>query len=429
MSKTNAFHELLKVIFCKAHDEKYSSHVRFYVTDEERRNDPESCQNRINGLFEEVKSEHQTIFRPDEQINFSADVLAFVVSELEPYLLLSTASDVKGEAYETIVGSNLRGDRGEFFTPRNVCQAGVAMAFHTVPRSKWSSVDVIDPACGTGGFLISVIDLMKRSFVENQEAKWDNKETAYREGMDQLQTYCENHLSGIDLNPELVRAAQMNEVMHGNGHQNPFPGNSLDYPETWSDGSAELGKYDLLFTNPPFGAELRIERENILRQYDLARQWDGVVKKPKLQKSVPPQQLFIERSVQFLKQGGVAAIVAPDGILTNPGTRHIRHWLLQNTRILACIGLPRETFEPYTPTKTHLVVIQKRKQKVADPSSLTEKSFMTAAKVIGSDKRGEFIPLRTPEGEKILNASAEEIVNDDLPAIVKAFRGWYDDTV
>jgi hypothetical protein len=97
--------------------------------------------------------------------------------------------------------------------------------------------------------------------------------------------------------------------------------------------------------------------------------------------------------------------------------------------MLACIGLPRETFEPYTPTKTHLVVLQKRKQNVADPSSLSEKSFMTAAKVIGSDKRGEFIPLRTPEGEKILNADAEEIVNDDLPAIVERFREWYDDTV
>jgi type I restriction enzyme M protein len=110
----------------------------------------------------------------------------------------------------------------------------------------------------------------------------------------------------------------MNEVMHGNGHQNPFPANSLDYPENWNDDSVELGMFDLLFTNPPFGANMAVEDTDVLRQYDLARKWDGADMQPDYRKSVPPQQLFIERSVQLLKPGGVAAIVTPDSILTNP---------------------------------------------------------------------------------------------------------------
>lgn len=182
LSKTDAFHELLKIIFCKAHDERHSSRVRFYVTDGERRNDPESCKRRISTLFEEVKSEHTDIFTKDDKLNFEPDVLAFVVAELEPYLLLDTDSDIKGAAYEIIVGSNLRGDRGEFFTPRNVCQAGVSMAFHMMPERNWSKLDVIDPACGTGGFLISTIEHMKRQFIAEQNKKWSDPEKAKRRG-------------------------------------------------------------------------------------------------------------------------------------------------------------------------------------------------------------------------------------------------------
>jgi len=425
LSKTDAFHELIKIIFCKAHDERHSSRVRFYVTDNERRNNPEACKRRISTLFEEVKEEHTDIFTDEDAINFEPDVLAFVVAELEPYLLLETDSDIKGEAYETIVGSNLRGDRGEFFTPRNVCQAGVAMAFHTKPERDWSKLDVIDPACGTGGFLISTIEHMKRQFIDQQKQKWSDPDKAKRRGLDLLQQYCENHVYGMDLNPQLVRAAQMNEVMHGNGHRNPFPANSLDYPENWDDDNVDLGMFDLLFTNPPFGSNMSIEDKEILRQYDLAHKWDGTKMKSDYRKSVPPQQLFIERSVQLLKSGGVAGIVTPDSILTNPSEKFIRHWLLKHTKVIASIGLPRETFLPYTPTKTHLVLLEKRDAPIDNPSLSGHEAFMASAEKIGTDKRGEPIHLRTPEGDKIVNSEGDLIIDDDLPSVVQEFKGWY----
>jgi type I restriction enzyme M protein len=423
LSKTDAFYELIKVIFCKAHDERHSTRVRFYVTDEERRNNPEACKRRIESLFDEVKDAH-SIFDEDDGLKFDADVLSYVVAELEPYLLLDTDSDVKGDAYETIVGSNLRGDRGEFFTPRNVCQAGVAMAFHTFPERDWSSQDIIDPACGTGGFLISVIEFLKQNFIAEQEKKWKDPKKAREVALDLIQEYCENHLYGMDLSPQLIRAAQMNEVMHGNGHRNPFSANSLDYPDSWSDDSVKLGMFDMLFTNPPFGASLKVEDKEILRQYDLGHQWEGTTMKSGLRKSVPPQQLFIERSLQLLKSGGRASIVTPDSILTNPSEEFIRHWILKNAKVLASVGLPRETFEPYTPTKTHLVLFEKRASPIDNPAQSNHKTFMAAAEKMGNDKRGEPIYLRTPEGEKIVDGSGEPIIDDDLPAIVEAFKDW-----
>jgi len=424
LSKTDAFYELIKVIFCKAHDERHSKRVRFYVTDGERRNNPEACKRRIVTLFEEVKSKH-SIFDVDDTLKFDADVLAYVVAQIEPYLLLDTDSDVKGDAYETIVGSNLRGDRGEFFTPRNVCQAGVAMAFSTIPERRWDKLDIIDPACGTGGFLISVIEFLKRHFIAEQKKKWSSEEKAHSVALDLIQEYCENHLYGMDLSPQLIRAAQMNEVMHGNGHKNPFPANSLDYPETWKDDEVKLGKYDLLFTNPPFGASLKVEDNDILRQYDLGHQWNDLEMQSDLRKSVPPQQLFIERSIEFLKPGGKAAIVTPDSILTNPSEEFIRHWILKNAKVIASVGLPRETFEPYTPTKTHLVLFEKRESPIDNPALSNYKTFMAEAKKVGNDKRGEPIYLRTPEGEKIVDNKGEPIIDDDLPAVVEAFKEWY----
>jgi type I restriction enzyme M protein len=424
LSKTDSFHELIKIIFCKAHDERHSSRVRFYVTDGERRNNPEACKRRIDSLFEEVKREH-AIFDEEDRIKFDPEVLAFVVAELEPYLLLETDSDVKGDAYETIVGSNLRGDRGEFFTPRNVCQAGVAMAFHTVSESKYNSVDTIDPACGTGGFLISTIEFLKQYFTRQQSSKWENKKKAREVALDQLQTYCENHLYGMDLSPELVRAAQMNEVMHGNGHKNPFSANSLDYPDEWADSSVELEKFDLLFTNPPFGADLKVDDQDILRQYDLGHQWDGTSKQPGLRKSVPPQQLFIERSIQFLKPGGMAGIVTPDSILTNPSEKFIRYWILRHAKVIASVKLPRATFEPDTPTKTHLMLFERRSQPINDIAKSNHKTFTAEAKVVGSDSNNDPVFLRTQEGDKILGSDGEPLLDDDLPAIIKAFKEWY----
>lgn len=424
LSKTDSFHELIKVIFCKAHDERHSDRVRFYVTDGERRNNPEACKRRIGSLFEEVKREH-AIFNDKDRIQFDLDVLAFVVAELEPYLLLETDSDVKGDAYETIVGANLRGDRGEFFTPRNVCQAGVAMALHTVPESRYDSVDVIDPACGTGGFLISTIEFIKQYFTERQKQKWQDKDKARKIALEQLQTFCENHLYGMDLSPELVRAAQMNEVMHGNGHKNPFPANSLDYPGEWEDDSVTLGKFDLLFTNPPFGADLKVDNKDMLRQYDLGQQWDETVKQPDLRKSVPPQQLFIERSIQLLKPGGKAAIVTPDSILTNPSEKFIRHWILRHAKVIASVKLPRATFEPDTPTKTHLMLFEKRSQPINDIAKSNHKTFTAEAEVVGSDSNNDPVFLRTQEGDKIVGADGKPLLDDDLPAIVEAFKEWY----
>lgn len=130
MQKQPAFFELLKVIFCKIEDERnIPNPLEFYTTSEERSN-PDgqlTVQKRIGKIFQRVKKRHGKIFDANDEIKLSPRSLAYIVSELQRYSLLNTKIDIKGKAYEEIVGANLRGDRGEFFTPRNVMKMVVEM--------------------------------------------------------------------------------------------------------------------------------------------------------------------------------------------------------------------------------------------------------------------------------------------------------------
>jgi type I restriction enzyme M protein len=311
LQKPEAFWELLKLIFCKITDER-ADELQFYATTQDRQsmNGQLKVKARLDKLFAEVRSKYTSIFKTNEVIDLEPRVLAYIVSQLQLYSLLESEIDVKGRAYEEIVGSNLRGDRGEFFTPRNICKMAVEMLD---PGPKHL---VLDPACGTGGFLIIAMNHVIKKIREAERKKWKKPdaptEKEQYELLLKIQDYATKNLAGIDLNPNLVKAAKMNMVMNNDGSGGLYQGNSLERPVRWIRElqSRELiGKVDLLFTNPPFGSKIPIDDPVILEQYELAHVWQNVsnayaIRQPKtLQKSQPPEILFIERCVQFLKPG------------------------------------------------------------------------------------------------------------------------------
>lgn len=459
LPKDMSFHELLKVIFCKVHDEKESTRVRFYVTSKELKTPMGqiSVKERLDELFHEVKRRYPHIFKdPTEKIELIDNVLAYIVGQLQHFSLVLTETDVKGAAYEAIVGANLRGDRGEFFTPRNVCKMAVESLFNAYPPEQWHNLRIIDPACGTGGFLIEVINFLKRHFIHEERKKWTDETQAIKQAEERLKRYCEQFLYGIDINQLLVRASQMNEVMHGNGSGNLFQENSLFHPGEWKEKTrkkVELESFDFCFTNPPFGSKIPIDDAHTLEQYDLAYIWKGKNKEElqrtdKLRKSVPPERLFIERCIQFLKPKGKLAIVLPDSILNNPGLAYIRYWLLRKTRVIASIDLSRDAFQPYVGTKTSVLFLEKKSKEEILIEERTEKMehyevYMAMAEKVGHDRRGNILFKRTPEGERIIAEKEREIVgiigkkqykerrkmfepivDDDLPFITSSFKKW-----
>lgn len=411
LPKDQAFHELLKLIFCKVQDEQATEEeMRFDVTSDERCSEmgQRRLRKRIDELFNEVRERYPYIFEPHDRIRLDNRVLAYIVSELRRYSLLQTATDVKGEAYQEIVRANLRGARGEFFTPPNVCQMAVDAVFSTYPKNHWLSLKVLDPACGTGGFLRAVMNLWRRYIFEQEKHKWKLDHIALEKTAARLKEHCDRNLFGIDINPDLVRAAQMNLVMHGDGSTNVFQANSLLPPGEWRDdvkAKIQLDTFDIVLTNPPFGTGpgLAVDDPHILDQFELTR---FEANSPRA--SMPPEQLFIERCYQLLKPGGLLAIVLPDSILSNPGLVFIRHWIIEHCKLIASIDLPVETFLAFggTGTQTSVLVLQK---KTEEEMRLEEAAgriqdydvFMALCHTMGYDRRGNNLWLRTPEGEII----------------------------
>ncbi|MBR1396274.1 MAG: N-6 DNA methylase, partial [Selenomonadaceae bacterium] len=320
LQKQPAFFELLKLIFCKIEDERnIQGELEFFATSAEKRSlDGQlTVKNRIGKIFSRVKSKYGKIFAKDDEIKLQPRSLANVVSELQKYDLLHTNIDIKGKAYEEIVGANLRGDRGEFFTPRNVMKMVVDM-IDPQPNER-----VLDSSCGTGGFLVMamnrVIDTLRQKYFKRFGS---NNSIWQSQLQDLISETARNNFFGFDLNPDLVKATKMNMVMNNDGSGNILQTNSLLPPHEWSDdfknqfaaalkietvelrSHTAIAHFDVIVTNPPFGSNIPFKDDSILKQYELAHVWkmDKSTGKwtitDKLQSSVPPEILFIERCTQ-----------------------------------------------------------------------------------------------------------------------------------
>lgn len=465
MQKPEAFWELLKIIFCKIEDER-SSRLSFFVTPTELTSATTAApaKARLQKLFEEkVVKKYPTIFTAPEaqKINLKPNVIAYIIAQLQSFSLLASPVDVKGVAYEEIVGSNLRGDRGEFFTPRNACRMAVTM-MNPEPSER-----LLDPACGTGGFLIIAMNHALEHIERTERSEWGDPasgtEAERQELFRKRMEYLSDNVFGLDLNPSLVRAAKMNMVMNNDGSGGLYQANSLEHPHTWESEVAAkvaLASIDVLFTNPPFGANIVVDDKDILAQYDLAAVWDEQSDgswtirqdksgRPVLQRSQPPEILFIERCIQFVKPGtGRVAMVIPNGILNNPALGYVRQWIVHNTQVLAVVDMARELFQPKNDTQTSMVLMRRlsdEERRQARAGKIDYPVFMAVAEKIGQDKRGNTIYRRNEKGEEILAVRKETItdidpatgkeilreiemkeplVDDELPEIATEYRRW-----
>jgi type I restriction enzyme M protein len=468
MPKDAAFWQFLYLIFAKMHDERQPNNKRRFwagrfeksvngqrhLVDEQFDTEGQKAiRQRILPLFEEVKKKYSTVFRGTEEITLSDRALAFMVSELAKYDLGRTDVDAKGAAYQEIVGTNLRGDRGQYFTPRGPIKLVVSM-LDPKPNER-----VLDPACGTGGFLTATLAHLDHKF--KLEAKVEPGAESTEEFLsiqERLGAFVKKNLFGADFDPFLVRAAQMNAVMASNAEARLFNLNSLEFPAGHLPGLpeakkyAELGTMDVVMTNPPFGSEIPITDPHILGHFELAHIWErtddgGFRNTGRLQGSREPEVLFIERCVDWLKPGGRMGIVLPDGILGNPGDEYIRWWILRHTWVLASIDLPVEVFivEANVNILTSLLFMKKKTHREVQTDDLGAAKdypvFMAVAEKVGFDRRGNTLYKRSPDGEEILEDSEEverirvggqivtrtlrrktKRVDDDLPRIAEAYR-------
>lgn len=459
MPKDAAFWQFLYLIFCKMYDERSPrSRRRFWAGPQEQFSESgrKAIRGRIAPLFDEVKREYKSIFRGSEEITLSPRALAFMVSELSKYEFTRIDVDAKGAAYQEIVGTNLRGDRGQYFTPRSAIRLVVEILQPT------ESERVLDPACGTGGFLVATLAHMMKQFRADAQVRAETESSEEFESLhERLRRFASNQVFGCDFDPFLIRASQMNMVMAGDGKGHLYHLNSLEFPAGHLNGVKLAQRYlpfssiDVVMTNPPFGSEIPITDESILKQYDLAHVWEKLAESGdfrntgRLQGSVAPEVLFIERCLDWLKPGGRMGIVLPDGILGNPAAEYIRWWILRRAWVLASVDLPVETFivEANVNILTSLLFLKKKPDQVVKREAISGPVeypvFMAVAERVGVDRRGNKLHKRSPEGEELTRDVEEletitvggkrvvrtlrrksKIVDDDLPVIAERYRAF-----
>lgn len=397
--------EIMSLLFCKIFDELDTDpddQTRFRAKVDE----PEDrIAARIRALFDAVKKRYPDVFQPTEEITLDSRSLRYVVGELQNYEIVGASRDAIGEAFEVFIGPAVRGEEGQFFTPRNVVKLLVDL-LDPMPDEK-----ILDPACGSGGFLIVALEHVWGKLERTAKAKkWSGAVLEQRKHDAAM-----HFVRGIDKDSFLTKVTKAYMAIVGDGRGGIYCEDSLDEPANWSDGARaqiSLKQFDVVLTNPPFGSKIKVVGAHKLGQYALCKKW----KKPKgdgedwamssdLKKEESPQLVFIERCVQLLKPGGRLGIILPESIFGMPKYGYVVKWLLENFILRAFVSLPDEIFQPSTHAKTCVVVLENRKP----PADYDIE--MAIADWCGHDSRGN-PTLR-------VQADGTEELLDDLPKIAE----------
>jgi len=397
--KEKIFHEIVKLLVMKLHDEQnpMKGGLQFGVTASEYRNilahAPSSFEKRLSRLFDAIRAKYPTLFS-DERLGLKPPSLAYIVGRLQFISLAQTPGDIKGEAFQVFTYRHQRGDRGEFFTPHPIVKLAVEM-MAPQPDEK-----VIDPACGSGGFLIQTLAYITRQ----------------NPGVDKSAYICDQ-MRGIEFNPDVALSAMIRMAFEGG------TGAEITCANALLENESLANTFDVVLTNPPFGSKGKVKEQRILKSYLLARRWSKTANKDwEITRTVlagqSPDILFIEKCLKLLRPGGRMAIVLPEGLLQNVSNSHIRFWIRSQAKVLGVVSIPQEAFVPYgTGIKTSLLLLQKLPAQADD-------AFVARIEKMGYDVKGQPVYQRDANGRLLRQPSGAHIVDDDIEAIASAYADF-----
>ena len=375
---TVAFDELCKIIFVKIRDEKRGrKNGEYYDFQIKTHEKAESVYKRLDAIYQEAKQKDPEVFK--ESLKIDPEELYTVVGHLQSVSLNKTDLDTKGVAFEQFMEDFFKGKSGQYFTPREIVSFAVKM------MDIKNDDLVLDPACGSGGFLLHALDEVRTQAEEYYEG--DDAEK-YRFWHD----FAQNNLFGIEINDSIARVAKMNMIIHDDGHTNVIGFDALEDvgKMTEKNRGFEKNRFDVIVTNPPFGANVKRSEHPYLEKFVLGQNGK------KSRDNQKTEILFIERCIDFLKAGtGQMAIVLPDGILTNSSLQYVRDFIMERAQILAIVSLPQFAFAHFgAGVKSSIVFIRKKGEK----EKLGKyKIFMAIADHVGYEATGK----RDPQNDLI----------------------------
>jgi len=339
---------------------------------------------------EVLKGTKKRIFEKNEQIELKASTIKDVVKQLEHHDLYGIDEDLNGRMFESFLEATIRGrELGQFFTPRSVVNFMSQMANLKVDFENKEFNRVLDACCGTGGFLIEAMALMRQKIDENQSLSEDEKEELRNKMM-------RNYLFGIDVSKTIVRIARINMYLHGDGGSRIYQvSDSLDKNLAIDKGVdeelrqeleelrnfiiTENLKFDVVLTNPPFAMHYEQKKEDerlILNQYNLATNKKNGSPRASLKSSV----MFLERYRELLKPHGKLLTVMDESVLNTSSNKPFRDYIKKHFLVKAIISLPKNSFvNAGSAVKTSILYLVKKKEE-NEPQPRT---FMALSENVG----------------------------------------------
>lgn len=392
-----AFWEVAKIIFIKVSDEKkWRKLGEPYEFQRKRNESTHKLKTRIDELYEKERQKDKQVFQ--EEIKLNDKELAAVVEHLQRLNFNKTDLDIKGEAFQKFLWNFFKWEFGQYFTPNPVTRFCIDLFAPEMENTH----KVLDTSCGSWGFLLKALDVMR----EKADEYFPNHLSDPSEASEHFKywhSFAENYLFWIEINESIARVAKMNMILHDDGHTNVISHDWLEPIENMTKQNLwfKENSFDYIFTNPPFGAVVKKTESDYLGNFEL---WKNGSKERPAQKT---EILFIERFWQFLKPGTwKIAVVLPDGILTNSSLQYVREWILEHFKILWVISLPQDAFRYYWAwVKSSILVLQK----LAPPAHSSHpphwggfegenyKIFMATAEKIGIDATGRKCENELPE--------------------------------
>ena len=384
----DAFDEIFKLIFAKLFDERANlkndnSSAQFRVGILES---PEDAKARIISLFKSASKRWSGVFLEGETINLGDETLAFCVSALQKVYLLKSDADVLGAAFEIMINPGMKGDKGQYFTPRHVVDMCIDIL------SPKDGETIYDPSCGSGGFLVSAMSHVYKSI--------ENERDDESEIVENKKDYAIECVYGMDYDPLIAKVAKAYMLIWGDGRSNISVCDGLNH-DNWDDETKSkfmvkvdekqtLRTFDIIATNPPFAGD--ISSDDTLSKYHIAHKPIKGGSRKRVNK-LSRDKLFIERCINMLNPHGRMAIVLPRGIFKNYGDEYVRRHILKHCKILAVVGLGGDMFKPFTNTKTCVGFFQKREAPLKEFSDLEldPNPVFAMTERPGKDKTGNLV--------------------------------------
>ncbi len=378
--------------------------TKIYDEDETEEGEKYQCQifdkdyENENAFFERINNTYKNALRlklnySDEDLknvgailnteDIPIQSLYFLVKELQDYSfsksIRNQKKDILGHFFEETNREKFKQTKGQFFTTTNIVDFLIyAMSIDKLAIEKFEEdytlPYIIDPSTGSGTFLIEAMKIITKEFKKHHFKLNNTKRTKLKKLFpeEKPNDWAEEYIYGIDNSYSLTVSTKVNMILHGDGSSSTFKDDGLanfqKYHQKYSNKKLALfhtdskiytkskahiavnEQFDVIISNPPFSVNINETKEEVNKYFLFGDKKNS-------------ENLFLERYYQLLKVNGRLGVVLPESVFDTTENKYIRLFLFKYFKIKAVVSLPQITFEPFTSTKTSILIAQKKEEK------------------------------------------------------------------